>query len=219
MAQHSAAAHCNCKPSRWSKYFLPPHCRHTLAESLASEATRHACFTGSQAQPQRSTDRLSQKSEITRRNKAREGATHGNGNPIEALSHRRARRRTTVGLERPAGCREPAGAAASVRPQAPAGCLLGLPCLPPDLHCPCPLLCAYSALLGLPVHFSVPPEPFPVVFSSPVHACMQAANGGSPQLVGNRELLACSSRFHSQLQKLPVPWHWHGFFPNLKLSY
>ena len=80
-------------------------------------------------------------------------------------------------------------------------------------------LAAHLHLLGLPVHFSVPPEPFPVVFSSPVHACMQAANGGSPQLVGNRELLACSSRFHSQLQKLPVPWHWHGFFPNLKLSY
>jgi hypothetical protein len=44
---------------------------------------------------------------------------------------------------------------------------------------------------------------------------MQAASGGSPQLVGDRELLlACISRQGkaaagsiAQLEKLPVPWH------------
>jgi len=154
--------------------------RQLLSESLASEATRHACLWLTAAAIDRSIE-----SEIR---KARQCSHPRQRQPDGSLSHRRARRRTTVG----APCRGPAGAAASVRPQArrPAafsGCLAVAAHL--HLHL---LICIALARCFAPTVLCLGCRcisPFPVAFSSPVHACKR-----QPQLVGDRELLACSSR-------------------------
>jgi hypothetical protein len=156
---------------------------HLPAACLASEATGDDTH-GSQvaAAVDRPMDRVSK----PETGQARQLRAHGEGgrlahtgSPVEetkALSHRRARRRSTVG----APCIYPSQDAGVGRP---AGCLLALGfCLAsysqprPTCFCPSPLPCACSAelaLFGFAGAFLHSSEPFRFTFSSPCNGTWQ----------------------------------------------